>query len=257
VIEGRVGQGHDTRLGADFAKGSGRPIDAQLAAYPGSCRNWIDICGSGRLPPEWTPAKCLTLMASGMEAQWRVRQRLAANRRLLEEALRVGGLDGMLLLPDRRGGDRRDTSPAITCMVSSTSGLHAVVLPLALDGRGMPVGLEILGAAGGDEELIAMAGVLENRRGPQPAPRPSAQSELTMPAEPPLDLSGHNRLVPLLGWQAWRSRRGEALEDLEQARFRQLTRALLRRHGSPTGPVERQGGDGRRSRAKPPPAASP
>ncbi|MEA5414029.1 hypothetical protein [Synechococcus sp. BA-132 BA5] len=54
-------------------------------------------------------------------------------------------LDALLLLPDRRGGAQRQPSPAITCMVSSTGGLPAVALPVALDGRGLPVGLEILG----------------------------------------------------------------------------------------------------------------
>ena len=225
VVEALVVPGLDTRLGSDFVKGSGRRIDAQLARYPGSRRSWEDICGSGRLPPEWTPADCRSLMASDPAAEVRARRRMAANRRRLEQALVAQRLDGLLLLSDRRGGAQRDPSPAITCMVSSTSGLPAVALPVAVDGRGLPVGLEILGAGGRDEDLIAMAGVLEARRGPLPAPRPVA------PLASPLDLAGHNRLVPLLGWNAWRSRRGEALGDLEPARFRRLTRELLQRPG--------------------------
>ncbi len=224
VAEALVVPGLDTRLGSDFVKGSGRRIDAQLARYPGSRRSWDDICGSGRLPPEWTPAECRTLMASDAAAEARARRRMAANRRRLEQALVAGRLDGLLLLSDRRGGAGREPSPAITCMVSSTSGLPAVALPVAVDGRGLPVGLEILGAVGRDEGLIAIAGVLEARRGPLPAPRPVA------PLASPLDLAAHNRLVPLLGWNAWRSRRGEALGDLEPARFRALTRGLLVRY---------------------------
>ncbi|MEA5412670.1 hypothetical protein VB737_12915, partial [Synechococcus sp. BA-120 BA3] len=76
-----------------------------------------------------------------------------------------------------------------------------------------------------DEDLIAVAALLEARRGPLPSPRPVA------PLAFPLDLAGHNRLVPLLGWNAWKSRRGEALGDLEPARFRRLTDDLLRRRG--------------------------
>ncbi|MCP9835152.1 amidase [Cyanobium sp. La Preciosa 7G6] len=225
VVEALVLPGLDTRLGPAFVKGSGRRIDAQLVRYPGSRRSWDDICGSGRLPPEWTPAECRTLMASDPAAEQRARRQMASNRRLLEQALRAQRLDGLLLLPDRRGGARRDPSPAITCMVSSTSGLPAVALPLALDRRGMPVGLEILGASGGDEDLVAIAAVLEAQRGPLPPPR------AVVPAGPPLDLAGHNRLVPLLGWQAWKSRRGEALGDLDPARFRRLTDDLLNRPG--------------------------
>ncbi len=225
VVEALVVPGLDTRLGADFVKGSGRRIDAQLARYPGSRRNWDDICGSGRLPPEWTPAECRGLMASDPAAEARARRRMDANRRRLEQALVAGRLDALLLLSDRRGGAQREPSPAITCMVSSTSGLPAVALPVGVDGRGLPVGLEVLGAGGRDEDLIAIAAVLEARRGPLPPPRPVA------PLASPLDLAGHNRLVPLLGWNAWRSRRGEALGDLEPARFRRLTDTLLRRPG--------------------------
>ena len=94
---------------------------------------------------------------------------------------------------------------------------------MALDGRGLPVGLEILGASGRDEDLVAIAMLLEARRGPLPAPRP------VEPLASPLDLAAHNRLVPLLGWNAWRSRRGAALGDLEPVRFRALTRELLGR----------------------------
>ncbi|MEA5392470.1 amidase [Cyanobium gracile UHCC 0139] len=225
VVEAMVVPGLDTRLGSDFVKGSGRRIDAQLARYPGSRRSWDDICGSGRLPPEWTPADCRSLMASDPAAEVRARRRMAANRRRLEQALVAQRLDGLLLLSDRRGGAQREPSPAITCMVSSTSGLPAVALPVAVDGRGLPVGLEILAASGRDEDLVAIAALLEARRGPLPAPRPVA------PLASPLDLAGHNRLVPLLGWNAWRSRRDEALGDLEPARFRRLTRELLRRPG--------------------------
>lgn len=226
VVEALVVPGLDTRLGPDFVKGSGRRIDAQLARYPASRRSWDDICGSGRLPPEWTPAECRDLMASDPEAEARARRRMAANRRRLEQALVAQRLDGLLLLSDRRGGAQRQPSPVITCMVSSTSGL--------------PVGLEILGASGRDEDLVAIAALLEARRGPLPPPRPVA------PLGSPLDLAGQNRLVPLLGWNAWRSRPGEALGDLEPARFRRLTETLLRRPG-----------DGGKSEAVPTAPASP
>lgn len=251
VIEGLVVPGLDIRLSPDVVKGSARRIDAQLARYPGSRRSWNDICGSGRLPPEWSPAECRTLMATDPPAEARARRQMAANRALLEQTLRERRLDGLLFLPDRRGGARRDPSPAITCMVSSTSGLPAVALPLALDARGMPVGLEILGAAGQDETLVAIAALLESRRGPLPPPAPGGS------LVPPLALSDHNRLVPLLGWQAWRGRAGAALGDLEPARFRALTRDLLRR--SPALPAEEGQGpvDGGRSVPEPPHAASP
>ncbi|KEF43280.1 MAG: hypothetical protein ER33_00615 [Cyanobium sp. CACIAM 14] len=214
----------DPRLGPAFVRGSAPRIDAVLATYPGPRRQWADVCRSGRIPPEWTAASCLELFRADPAAQARARGVIAANRRRLEVLLAEQRLDALLLLPDRRGGARSEASELITCFVSSNAGVPAVVLPIGVDRRGMPVGLELLAAAGADEDLVAMAGALETQRGPLPLkPAGAGRDALRR-----LGIPAHNSLVSTLGWRAWQSRRGEALGDLEPARFRRLTETLLR-----------------------------
>lgn len=225
LVEGVRLAGFDTRLDTDVIKGSAARIDALLASYPAPRRSWSEICGSGRIPPEWSPAECRSLLASDPVAQRRAQRRLAANRQLVQELLRRQRLDALLYLTDRQGAARAQPSSHLSCWVASLSGLPALALPIGLDGRGLPVGVELLGAAGADEPLLAMAAQLEQRRGPlAPPPLPPADPRLAA-----LGITAQNRIGPTLGWLAERSRRGEALGDLEPARFRALTQALLRR----------------------------
>ncbi|MEB3263100.1 MAG: amidase [Synechococcus sp.] len=219
----------DPGLGPAYLRGAEPRINALLASYPASRRDWADVCSSGRLPPEWTAESCRTLFRAdpGMEAE--ARAVMATNRRRLEGLLAERRLDALVLLPDRRGGARPEPSDAFTCFVSSTSGVPTVVLPIGLDARGMPVGVELLGRSGSDEDLVAMATALEAQRGALPLrPATAALPGAGKPGHGLLGIPAHNSLVSTLGWRAWQSRRGEELGDLEPARFRQLTEAVLR-----------------------------
>lgn len=225
LVEGVRLAGFDTRLDAGFVNGSAARIDALLARYPAPRRDWNEICGSGRIPPEWTPAECRSLFASDPAAQQLAQRRMARNRQLVQEQLRHQRLDALLYLTDRQGAARAQPSAQLSCWLASLSGLPAMALPIGLDVRGLPVGVELLGPADSDEQLVAMAAHLERRRGPLPTPPlPPADSRLTA-----LGITVQNRIGPTLGWLAGRSRRGEALGDLAPARFRALTEALLRR----------------------------
>jgi Asp-tRNA(Asn)/Glu-tRNA(Gln) amidotransferase A subunit family amidase len=219
----------DPRLGPDFLRGAAARIDTLLASYPASRRSWAEVCRSGRIPPDWTTASCLELFRSDAAAVARVREVVRTNRRMLETLLAERRLDGLVLLPYRRGAARREASEAFTCFVSSNAGVPAVVLPIRLDGRGMPIGLEILGRAGMDEELVAMAAALEKQRGPLPLRPAGAVRREGESGDSPLGIAAHNSLVSALGWRARRSRGGEALGDLDPARFRRLTQELRRR----------------------------
>lgn len=223
VVNGLELPAFDPRLGPGFVRGATPRIDALLASYPASRRSWEEVCGSGRIPPEWSAAHCLELLGSDAVAERDARRQMATNRRHLERLLAEQRLDALLLLPDRQGGARSEPSEAITCFVSSASGVPAVVLPIGMDQRGMPVGVELLGATGRDEDLVAMATALEAERGPLPVVRVGANADVSVD----LSIPAHNQLVTSLGWLAHASRRGEALGDLEPGRFRELTRLLL------------------------------
>ena len=99
-----------------------------------------------------------------------------------------------------------------------------MALPAGLDVDGMPVGVEILGRPGSDEALVAMAAALEAARGPlPPAPVPPADAVLA-----DLSIAEQNSLRLFLGWSAFKSRKGDALGDLEPDRFRALTEKTVR-----------------------------
>ncbi|MCP9793262.1 amidase [Vulcanococcus limneticus Candia 3F8] len=236
LVEGVRLADFDTRLDGSFVKGSAARIDALLARYPAPRRSWSEICGSGRIPPEWSPAECRSLFSSDPLAERRALRRMAANRQLVQEQLRRQRLDALLYLTDRQGAARAQPSSRLTCWVASLAGLPALALPIGLDGRGLPVGVELLGPAGADEQLVAMAAQLEQRRGPLSPPS-------LPPADPRLAALGptdQNRIALTLGWLADSSRRGAALGDLEPARFRSLTQALVHRWPLPWGqPLER------------------
>ncbi|MFM7676288.1 MAG: amidase [Synechococcus sp.] len=228
VVEAENVADFDPRLGPAYLRGAEPRINALLASYPASRRDWDDVCGSGRLPPEWTGDGCRTDFRTDPAKEAEARAVMATNRRRLEALLSERRLDALVLLPDRRGGARPEPSDAFTCFGSSTSGVPAVVLPIGLDGRGMPVGLELLGRSGSDEDLVAMATSLEAQRGALPLrPATAIRSAVGSPGGHRLSIAAHNKLVSTLGWRAWQSRRGEELGDLEPARFRQLTEAVL------------------------------
>jgi aspartyl-tRNA(Asn)/glutamyl-tRNA(Gln) amidotransferase subunit A len=118
---------------------------------------------------------------------------------------------------DGRGGARRDDSPNITCFIASASALPAAAFPVALDGRGLPVGVELLGRPYDDEALVAMMAAFETARGPFPRPQP-------IPARPELAALD---IGLQLGWSAFRSRRGRDLGALAPDKFRTLTEELV------------------------------
>ena len=217
---------HDfhTNLGRDLTRGGVPAIDQHLASYPAARRSWADICQSGRIPPEWTPTSCQTMLRADPPAQRRAQRAMESNRGLIEALLKRRQLDALLLLPDRQGGAQSQPSDVITCFVSGYSGVPAVVLPIGLDNRGLPVGVELLGAYGTDEALMAMATHLETQRGAL-----SMQAAHT-PANTPLTLTipQHNNAVVTIGWRSWLSRKGSDPGDLEPARFRRLTEAVVR-----------------------------
>lgn len=293
VVESVELEAFDPRLGPGLLRGAAPLIDALLASYPASRRNWADVCSSGRIPPEWSPRECLDLFRVDPPEQARAQKLIAANRRHLETVLRQRRLDALVLLPDRRGGARADASDQITCFVSSNAAVPAVVLPIGLDQRGMPVGLELLAAADHDEELVAMATALEAQRGPLPLrprlldsldPQPMRALGADSQGLGRLSIPAHNSLVSALGWRAWRSRRGAGLHrglapdresglgagrapglgDLEPARFRRLTQRLLRSWTAPAdapadppGPAAGDGGTARGRHAGPPGPCDP
>ncbi len=222
IVENVSAAEFDPNLGSGFLNGAEPRVDALLASFPAVRRDWRDICASGRIRPEWTEATCLSAAASDPSAEAKAARQIAKNAAVIEEVLADNGLDALLYPVDARGGAREDVSDRLTCFVAGASGLPAAALPIGLDGRGLPVGLELLGKASSDERLVGLLRVLEVLRGPLPPPTPIA-SDTALAALP---LARQNSLRLELGWRSRLSRTGESLGDLAPERFRNLVRRV-------------------------------
>ena len=216
--------GFDVRRGPEFIVGFGPKVDAMLARYPGPRRNWREVCTSGRLMPEWSVRQCLHYAAPAPTLERQAVRRIAKNRRYIAALLDRLKLDALVYPMDGRGGARADASAYVPCLISANSGTPAVAFPVGLDGRGLPMGLELLGRPGADEELVAMMAHFEATRGPlRPPHRPPGRTDLGL-----LSIPEHNNLHLMLGWRTFQSRRGKDIGAARPGAFRALTDETIR-----------------------------
>jgi Asp-tRNA(Asn)/Glu-tRNA(Gln) amidotransferase A subunit family amidase len=214
----------DDRLGPEFIQGFGRRVDSILARYRGPRQSWREICTSGRVMPEWSLKDCLRLSSASPTLERLAALRVSNNQRYLTKLLDRMRLDALAYPVDGRGAARADESDQITCMIAANARMPAVAFPIAIDERGLPIGLEFLGRARADETLVAMMAHFESARGPLPLPRYSpGRPELLS-----LSIAEQNNLRLTLGWKAFRSRRGKDIGALRPDRFRALTDETIR-----------------------------
>ena len=213
----------DTRLGVEFLKGFGTMVDRNFATYRAPYATWNELCGSGLIRPEWTAKECRAVAASSRRQERVAVRRIADNRARITAMMDRVKLDAILYPTDGRGGARSDTSPNISCFIAGSSGLPAGAVPMALDARGMPIGIEWLGRVQSDEMLVAIMAAFEAARGSLPAPKPIAGSERLSK----FDIPRQNAIRHEIGLRAFRSRKKQELGDLEPMRFRTLTNAVV------------------------------
>lgn len=97
---------------------------------------------------------------------------LARTRGTLVAAL---GDDGVLLLPTApqaafAHGGRAPSNQADFTSLANVAGLPALALPAGLDADGLPVGVQLVGPAGSETRLIALARELDHALGGRPTP---------------------------------------------------------------------------------------
>ncbi len=137
-------------------------------------------------------------------------------------------LDAIVYPVDGRGGAQATCHRISPATSPAVPGVPAVAFPVALDSRGLPIGLELLGRSlNADETLVAMMGCV---RGAARGAFPDAALRLP----PVADMAGLrpcsyiNNIHREIGYRTFRSRKGEAQGDLAPDRFRALTDDVIR-----------------------------
>lgn len=106
--------------------------------------------------------KFILKITAGMEQQPRV---LARTRAALGEAL---GADGVLIMPTApqvafAHGTRAPSNQADFTCLANVAGLPAISLPAGWSEDGLPVGVQLVGPAGTERSLIALARQIDNQ----------------------------------------------------------------------------------------------
>lgn len=166
-------------------------INGYLAAHPEApVRSLAEILASGRFHPGIDQVLRVS-ESMNAESEPLYRSALAQRQLIRETVLAVmaeQGLDALAYPTIRRKaapvGEPQDGS---NCQLSSKSGLPAISMPAGFTDDGLPVGLELLGRAWSESDLLAMAFAFEQlagHRAPPPLLLPAAMQGGPEPPRP-------------------------------------------------------------------------
>ena len=161
-------------------------LDDYLAATPGApVRSLEELVATGAYHEIVDGGLRNSLGVESLDTEeYRTRlERRDAARATITALMDENGLDA-LLYPTIRQTARPvgDPQPGSSCAISAVSGLPAISVPAGYADDEMPVGLELLGPAFGEPELIAMAYAFEQATGHRRAP--DFTPSLIRPPEP-------------------------------------------------------------------------
>ena len=161
-------------------------LDDYLAATPGApVRSLEELVATGAYHEIVDGGLRNSLGVESLDTEeYRTRlERRDAARTTITALMEENGLDA-ILYPTIRQTARPvgDPQPGSSCAISAVSGLPAISVPAGYADDEMPVGLELLGPAFGEPELIAMAYAFEQATGHRRTP--DFTPSLVHPAEP-------------------------------------------------------------------------
>ncbi len=161
-------------------------LDAYLAGTPGApVRSLEELVATGAYHEIVEGGLRNSLGVESLDTEeYRTRlERRDTARATIAALMEENGLDA-LLYPTIRQTARPvgDPQPGSSCAISAVSGLPAISVPAGYADDEMPVGLELLGPAFGEPELIAMAYAFEQATGHRQAP--DFTPSLIRPPEP-------------------------------------------------------------------------
>jgi aspartyl-tRNA(Asn)/glutamyl-tRNA(Gln) amidotransferase subunit A len=140
-----------------------RPTALRLAALGDIARALIADLGPDRTTRADLISPELTFILNALEPVEPRPALLSATRKLLVDAL---GKDGVLLMPTTpqaafAHGSQAPASQADFTGLANIAGLPALAVPAGRDDDGLPVGVQLVGPAGSESRLIALARTLE------------------------------------------------------------------------------------------------
>lgn len=141
----------------------GTPTALRLAALAGIARELIADLGDGRTARAALISPELTFVLNALEGLPTDPDLLAATRRVLVDTV---GDNGVLVMPTTpqaafAHGGPAPSSQADFTGLANIAGLPALAIPAGLDHDRLPVGIQLVGPAGSESRLIALARTLE------------------------------------------------------------------------------------------------
>lgn len=207
-------------------------INAYLASFPSTRKNYSDICRSGRTQTFGGVSACLkhvhNTAPKGGKIYRQAMRMIATNRAYVLRLMKQQHLDALLMPLNAEGGPSYDLSRINTwrAALSSNSGLPAITINAGFDRHRLPVGMELIGPAVAEGPLLGMAYSYQSHAPKQhrPSVKPDAYSaQLLKMSIPEL-----NNLFTLIGYESYNAFLCHSkTQNINPKRFGALVRSIL------------------------------
>lgn len=213
--------------------GEVQDINAYLAAFPSTRKNYRDICLSGRAPIFGTKQSCLQHLSKTANKNGATYQQVlvtfARNQHYVERIMDRDHLDALLLPINAYGAATEDITKVNTwrAPITSNSGLPgmAFVAGYTNDQVPMPVGMELVGRKYTEATLIGLTYSYERHFGARKIPELKTANDSKFMG---LSIPQLNNLFTLIGWQSYNQvlKNGKP-QDLTPGKFATIVKNML------------------------------
>lgn len=181
--------------------GEKEDVDAYFAAFPGTRKNFQDICESDRSRVFGTVKECLhfiqTLPKSSSAEYRQVLEIARKNKQTVEKIMRDNQLDALIMPVSREGGPTYDPFSINTWFtpLASNAGLPSLAFVAGYDTKTLPVGVEFIGKQYEEAVLLLLVYDYEKNQPSRILPHLEASTDkLTLSS-----ISEWNNFLTLLG----------------------------------------------------------
>lgn len=147
----------------DNTAGDVELINQYLRRFPSTRKNFRDICESGRTQTFGSKQQCLDYIKTNpklnSKAYKAVQKRIKKNQQLIHALMHKKNIHALLLPITKSGASTYNLFDIYTWRypLSSNAGLPGLAVPIGLNKKNLPIGIELIGKFGSDALLIAIA----------------------------------------------------------------------------------------------------